>query len=190
MGSEMCIRDRFDGPQYGTARTVDASNNGRFPNGSTISGERNVAIESFLYNPDSSGNCSEGIVTRNGGSNHTYEVMVWLDAGAERLPAGPGDFVTNVTIRGELFKVYTKGSDSRYVAFVAQNPQSSGTIYWNDFTDWARTYAHRVQQEFGASSNSVQIQDSWCVANIIVGTEIFWGAGNFDLYNWTITQSR
>jgi len=180
----------YNGPQYGEARPVTASNNPRFPNGNIISGERNIAVESFLYNPDASGECSENIVTRNGGSNHVYEVMVWLDAGAERLPAGPSDFVTDVNIRGEAFKVYTKGSDPRYIAFVAQNPQSTGTLVWNDFTDWARTYAHRVRSEFGARSDSVQIQDSWCVANIIVGTEIFWGAGNLDIFDWTITQSR
>ena len=181
----------YNGPQYGDPREVTASNNPRFPNGSTISGERNIAIESFLYTPDASGECSENIVTRSeGGSNHQYEVMVWLDAGAERLPAGPSDFVTDVNIRGEAFKVYTKDSDERYIAFVAQNPQTSGTLVWNDFTDWARTYAHRVRDVFGARSESVQIQDSWCVANILVGTEIFWGRGNLDLFEWTITQSR
>jgi len=116
--------------------------------------------------------------------------MVWLDAGAERLPAGPSDFVANLNIRGADYKVYTKGADPRYIAFVAQNPQTSGTIYWNDFTDWARENAHVVRERFGARSNSVRIQDSWCVANIIVGTEIFWGAGNLDLFDWTITQSR
>ncbi len=180
----------FDGPEYGEARTVDASNNPRFPNGTSISGERNIAIESFLYNKDAAGECSEGIVTRNGGSNHTYEIMVWLDAGAERLPAGPADFVTDLTIRGEPYKVYTKGADPRYIAFVAQNPQNSGTVFWNDFVDWAKDNAHRVQERFGARSNSDQIQDDWCVANILVGTEIFWGAGNLDIYNWTITQRR
>ena len=181
----------YSGPQYGDPREVTASNNPRFPNGTEISGERNIAIESFLYTPDASGECSENIVTRSeGGSNHQYEVMVWLDAGAERLPAGPSDFVTDVNIRGEAFKVYTKDSDERYIAFVAQNPQTSGTLVWNDFTDWARTYAHRVGDVFGARSESVQIQDSWCVANILVGTEIFWGRGNLDLFEWTITQSR
>lgn len=186
----IAISYSYDGPQYGESRAVDASNNARFPNGTIISGERNIAVESFLYNPDANGECAENIVTRNGGSNHVYEVMVWLDAGAERLPAGPSDFVTNVNIRGEAYKVYTKGSDNRYIAFVAQNPQTSGTLFWNDFTDWARTFAHRVSEEFGARSNSVQIQDSWCVANIIVGTEIFWGAGNLDIFDWTITQTQ
>ena len=180
----------YDGPQFGESRTVDASNNPRFPNGTTISGERNVAVESFMYEPDAAGNCSEGIVTRNGGSNHQFEVMVWLDAGAERLPAGPSDFVADLNIRGDAYKVYTKGGDPRYIAFVAQNPQTTGTIFWNDFTDWARENSHQVTERFGARSNTVEIQDDWCVANILVGTEIFWGAGNIDIFDWTITQTQ
>ena len=180
----------YDGPQFGDSRIVDASNNPRFPNGSTISGERNVAVESFMYEPDAAGNCSTGIVTRNGGSNHTFEVMVWLDAGAERLPAAPNDFVADLNIRGEDYKVYTKGGDPRYIAFVAQNPQSTGTIYWNDYVDWARANSHQVSELFGARSNTVEIQDDWCVANILVGTEIFWGAGNMDIFEWTITQTQ
>ncbi len=180
----------YDAPQYGDSRTVDASNNSRFPNGTTISGERNVAVETFFYEEDAAGNCSTGIVTRNGGSNHTYEVMVWLDAGAERLPAGPNDFVANLNIRGADYKVYTKDSDPRYIAFVAQNPQTTGTIYMNDYIDWARDNAHVVRERFGANSNSVQIQDNWCMANVLVGTEIFWGAGDVNFYEWTITQSR
>jgi len=180
----------FDAPQFGTSRTVDASNNPRFPNGTEIQGERNVAIESFYYEPDAAGNCSNEIVTRNGGSNHTFEVMVWLDAGAERLPAAPSGFVADLTIRDQPYKIYTKSSDPRYIAFVAQNPQTTGTIFWNDFTDWARDNSHRVREQFGALSNTNQIQDDWCIANILVGTEIFWGAGNMNIMDWTITQSR
>ena len=180
----------YNGPQFGDPRVVDASNNSRFPNGTIISGERNVAIESFLYTPDAAGECSEGIVTRNPSSNHQFEVMVWLDAGAERLPAGPSEFVADVSIRGDAFKVYTKAADPRYIAFVSQDPQTTGTLVWNDFTDWAQTYGHRVQQEFRAVSNTVEIQDDWCVANIIIGTEIFWGSGNLDIFDWTITQRQ
>lgn len=180
----------YNAPQYGDSRTVNASVTNRFPNGTTIQGERNVAVESFLYQ-SVNGVCDDNLpVNRSNGSNHAYEVMVWLDSGAERLPAASNDFVTSVSLRGANYDVYTKSSDNRYIAFVARNPQTSGTIYWNDFVDWARQNAHRVTQQFGARSNSVQIQDSWCVANIIVGTEIFWGAGAFDLSNWTITQSQ
>ena len=180
----------FDAPQFGEPRIVDASNNARFPNGTTISGERNVAVETFMYEADAAGNCTPEIVSRSGASNHTFEVMVWLDAGAERLPAGPSDFVADLNVRGEDYKVYTKGSDPRYIAFVAQNPQTTGTIYMNDYIDWARENAHVVRQRFGAQSNANQIQDDWCMANILVGTEIFWGAGNMNIFDWTITQSR
>ncbi len=177
-------------PEYGPARAVAASANSRYPNGTIIQGERNVSIESFFYTPDANGVCSEGIVKRNGGSNHTYEVMVWLNAGAERLPAGPSDYVTDVTLDGQPYKVYTKNSDRKYIAFVAQNPQQTGTLNWNTYLDWARQNAHQVQSLYGARTNSVQIQDSWCMGNIIVGTEIFWGEGNLDFLDWTITQSR
>jgi len=178
----------YSSSEFGAARTVNASVSSRFPNGTTISGERNIAAESFLYAP-TNGVCDDNLsVTRSNGSNHIYEVMVWLDSGAERLPAASRDFVTDVTIRGDAYKVYTKSDDDRYIAFVAQNPQTTGTIFWNDYLDWARQNAHRVEALFGANSNSVQIQDSWCVANIIVGTEIFWGAGSFNLLEWTINS--
>jgi len=180
----------YSSEQFGTSRTVDASNNPRFPNGTTISGERNVAIESFYYEPDAAGNCSTDIVSRNPISNHKFEVMVWLDAGAERLPAAPSGFVADLEIRGEQYKVYTKRDDPRYIAFVAQNPQTTGTIFWNDFTDWARDNSSTVSEQFGALYNTNPIQNDWCVANILVGTEIFWGAGNMNLSEWTITQSR
>ncbi len=180
----------YNSSQFGASRTVDASVTSRFPNGTTIQGERNVAVESFLYQ-SVNGVCDDNLpVNRSNGSNHTYEVMVWLDSGAERLPAAAREYVTTVSLRGANYDVYTKANDPRYIAFVATNPQTSGRIYWNDYVDWARQNAHRVQQLFGARSNSVQIQDSWCVANIIIGTEIFWGSGSFDLSRWTITQSQ
>lgn len=177
-------------PEYGPERAVNASANSRYPNGTMIQGERNVSAESFFYFPDAAGNCSENIVTRDGTSNHTYEVMVWLNAGAERLPAGPNDYVTSVQLDGQPYKVYTKNSDRKYIAFVAQNPQQTGSLNWNTFIDWSRQYAHQVQSVFGASTNTVEIQDSWCMANIIIGTEIFWGAGSLDYFDWTITQRR
>jgi len=180
----------YDAPESGPARTVDASVNTRFPNGTTINGERNVAVESFFYD-SVNGVCDDNTpVTRDGGSNHVYEVMLWLDSGAERLPAAPNDYVTDITLRGAEYGVYTKSNDPRYIAFVARNPQTTGTIYWNDFVDWARINAHTVKQQFGANANSQKIEDSWCMANIIMGTEIFWGKGDFNLYEWTITQSQ
>ena len=180
----------FNSSQFAEPRIVDASVTSRFPNGSTIRGERNVAVESFMYE-SVGGVCDDNLpVNRSNGSNHAFELMVWLDSGAERLPAAARHYVTTVSFSGASYDVYTKSDDSRYMAFLARNPQTSGTIFWNDFLDWARDNAHRVEERFGALANSNQIQDSWCVANILVGTEIFWGAGNLDVFDWTITQSR
>jgi hypothetical protein len=178
------------GSEYGPARAVSVSTNPRFPNGTLIQGERNIAVESFLHPSDGSGNCGENVVQRgSGSSNHTYEVMVWIDSGAERLPSGPGDFVTTITLGGQAYDVYTKSSDRKYVAFVARNPQTSGVLDWSGFINWARQYAHRVQQEFGARVNSDQIQDDWCLANILIGTEIWWGDGDLNIYEWQINQN-
>ena len=177
-------------PEYGPERAVNASANPRYPNGSIIQGERNVSIESFFYNPDQNGQCSEDVVQRSGGSNHTFEIMVWLNAGAERLPAGPSDYVTDVTLDNVLYKVYTKNSDPKYIAFVAQNPQQTGSLNWNTFIEWTGNNAHQVQSRFGAQTNAVPLQKTWCMGNIIVGTEIFWGEGNLDFIDWTITQRR
>ena len=128
----------FNAPQFGTARTVNASVTDRYPNGSTIMGERNVAVESFLYE-SVNGVCDDSLpVNRSQGSNHRFEVMVWLESGAERLPAAARNYVTTVSLRGASYDVYTKSDDSRYIAFIANNPQSSGRIYWNDYVDWAR----------------------------------------------------
>jgi len=76
--------------------------------------------------------------------------MVWLDSGAERLPAVSNDFVTTISLRGASYNVYTKNDDERYIAFVAQDPVNSGSVV----------------------------------------SEIFWGAANFDLLEWTITQRQ
>lgn len=176
--------------EYGPTRAVSVSANPRFPNGTLIQGERNIAIESFLHPSDSAGNCGPEVVQRGSNqSNHTYEVMVWLDSGAERLPSGPGDFVTTITLAGQQYDVYTKSSDLKYVAFVARNPQLTGVLDWSGFVNWARTHAHQVQQEFGARINSVQIQDDWCLANLLIGTEIWWGDGDFNIYEWQINQT-
>ena len=180
----------FSSQQFGEPRQVDASVNPRFPNGTSISGERNVAVESFLYSSEN-GVCDDSLnVSRSSGSNHEFEVMVWLDSGAERLPAASNDFVTTISLRGASYNVYTKNDDERYIAFVAQDPVNSGSVVWNDFVDWARINAHVVSENFGARSNAVPIQDDWCMANILIGTEIFWGAANFDLLEWTITQRQ
>ncbi len=157
-------------------------------NGVRINGERNVAVESFFH--ELSGDCQIESLVRNGSSsNQRYEIMVWLDSGAERLPAAPQDFVTTQTLDGKVYDIYTKPSDPEYIAFVAQNPTASGEINWTTFIEWTRTYAHRVNEVFGRGSDTVVLQDSWCMANILLGTEIWWGEGFFQADEWTIHRT-
>lgn len=157
-------------------------------NGQTLNGERNIAIESFFH--ELGGDCDVNTLIRNGtSSNQRFEIMVWLDKGAERLPAAPRDFVTTTTLDGKVYDIYTKPSDQEYIAFVAQNPTTSGEINWTTFIEWTRQYSHRVNEVFGQGSNTVEVQDSWCMANILLGTEIWWGNGYFQADEWTIHRT-
>lgn len=180
----------FSSVENGPARPVDASLNPRFPNGTIINGERNIAIESFFHPSDANGNCPASVVQRGGGqSNHTYEIMVWIDSGAERLPAGPNDYVTTVNLDGATYDVYTKDNDRKYVAFVRTSPSLSGTLNWTTFINWTSENAHQVTELYGANTNSVQLQDTWCLANILVGNEIWWGRGEFTINQWQINRT-
>ena len=115
--------------------------------------------------------------------------MVWLDRGAERLPAAPRDYVTSAELDGKMYDIYTKPSDEEYIAFVAQNPTTSGEINWTTFIEWTRTYSHRVNEVFGRGFDTVKLQDDWCMANILLGTEIWWGNGYFQADEWTIHRT-
>lgn len=158
-------------------------------NGQTINGERNIAIESFFH--ELGGDCDVNTLVRNGTtSNQRFELMVWVDAGAERLPAAPNDYVTTTTIDGEQYDVYTKPSDREYIAFVAKNSRNTAELNWNSFIEWSREYSHRVNEVFGKGSNTVKIEDSWCLANILMGTEIWWGEGFFQLDDYTIQRTE
>lgn len=157
-------------------------------NGQTLNGERNVAIESFFH--ELGGECDISTLVRNGNaSNQRFEIMVWLDRGAERLPAAPSDYVTTTTLDGKVYDIYTKPSDEEYIAFVAQNPTTSGEINWTTFIEWTRTYSHRVNEVFGRGFDTVKLQDDWCMANILLGTEIWWGNGYFQADEWTIHRT-
>ena len=161
---------------------------GKELNGQTINGERNVAVEAFFH--ELSGECDVTSLIRNGTeSNQRFEIMVWLDSGAERLPAAPSDFVTTQTLDGVEYDIYTKPSDPEYIAFVSKTPTSSGSINWTTFVEWTRANSHRVNEVFGQGFNTVPLEDDWCMANILLGTEIWWGNGFFQADEWTITRT-
>lgn len=157
-----------------------------------VNGERNVAVEAFFH--ELGGDCDPNSLIRNGqSSNQRFEIMVWLDAGPERLPAAPRDYITTQTLDGIAYDIYTKSSDREYIAFVSTTPTTRGQLNWNTFVKWTSDNAHRVNELFGTESNpasdTVKLQDDWCMANILLGTEIWWGAGYFQLDDWTINRT-
>lgn len=133
-------------------------------------GDRNIAIESFLHS-----SCD---IQRGASSNIEFELMVWLEHGNERLPTGGAPVSVYTDSHGSKFDVYVKGDD--YIAYVAQNEVRNGTINWNEF------FSHA---DSNASSYGIKtLDDDWCLANVIFGSEIWWGQGTFDLDYYQITR--
>ena len=144
--------------------------------GSTIvtGGDRNIAMESFLHS-----SCD---IRRGADSNRQFELMVWLDHGAERLPSGSPPVSTYTDSFGRNYDVYVKGAaDPGYVAYVAQQEFTSGNLNWNEFFADAQANA--------GSYGINRIDNNWCLANILFGTEIWWGEGSFAIDRYDITRS-
>jgi len=133
-------------------------------------GDRNIAIETFLHS-----SCD---IQRGASSNIELEVMVWLEHGAERLPTGSPPVAVYTAAGGSLYDVYVK--DNNYIAYVAQNEVRNGTLSWDEFLEDARTNA----STYGIKA----INNDWCVANVIFGSEIWWGQGTLDLDHYEITR--
>ena len=142
--------------------------------GRTINGEQNVVIESFFHS-------SCDIRRGSTGSNREFEIMLWLERGPERNPDGQAGYRQNVVIDGAEYEVWTKGEkDPAYIAFVAVETQTAGSINWTSFIEWAR--------DNGEANQTRPFDDSWCLANIIFGTEIWWGSGSFQLNQFDVTR--
>ena len=145
-------------------------------------GERNVAIESFFHS-----SCDVGRgVTRP--ENVTYELMVWLERGTDRLPTGTPPVNTYTDAQGRLFDIYARSNSTfEYIAFVLRKSPTNrfaegrGSINWNEFIDHARANGHN----YGLR----RFQDTWCLANIIFGSEIWWGQGSFVIDQFDIHRN-
>ena len=127
--------------------------------------ERNVALESFFHT-----SCEAEDY------NKQYEMMVWVGRPAIRTP---GTLATTVTLGGRNWDVYTNPALSwAYVAFVAQEPFTSGTLNWNEFVYWSR--------DVGPSFGVPRMADNTCMGAIEIGTETFWGTGTFTLNRFSV----
>ena len=134
-------------------------------------GDRNVAIESFFHS-----SCD---ILRGDSGNMELELMVWLESGAERLPSGQPPIAQFTSSAGQTYDVYTKSDN--YVAYLAQNPVRTGSLNWSEFINDATANA--------ATYGVKTLQNDWCMANIIFGSEIWWGEGSVNLDNYRITRT-
>jgi len=129
--------------------------------------ERNVALESFFHT-----SCEAE------DHNKQYEMMVWVGVPNIRTP---GKLVTTATISGQQWDVYTNPALSwAYVAFVAKQPSTRGTLNWNEFVDWSRNV--------GPSKGVPSMFRFTCMGAIEIGTETFWGSGTFTLNRFQVDR--
>ena len=107
--------------------------------------------------------------------------MVWFETGNERLPSGQPPVGTYTDSAGRIYDIYTKpNQDDGYIAYVARTPMRQASLNWNEFIENAK--ANHAQYGIKA------FQDSWCLGNIIFGSEIWWGEGSLDLNNYSIQR--
>lgn len=153
--------------------------------------EYNIAIESFYHascdikrtgrsTPERDPVTNEILVPAD---NQVMEVMVWLKIG-QRKPSGQPPLANPVTTSdGRVYDVYikTESGNPNYVAYVAREEQTSGTVMYsellNDAYDNASTYG------------IYQVKTTDCLANILFGTEIWHGAGTFVLNDFQINRA-
>lgn len=140
--------------------------------------EHNVIIESFWHE-----SCD---IIRNGGpnDNQVMEMLIWYYHG-ERLPSGPADFIETAMIDGFPFDVYRKASNFNFLAYVAQDVETaermSGTIDYSAFIE----HMLANDERYGV----YEVLPTDCFANIILGPEVFQGAGTFTINNFEITRT-
>jgi hypothetical protein len=147
----------------------------------------NIAIESFWHE-----SCDIERTGNNATDNQVFEMMVWLHLGkrgpvAEGRNGAVGTFTDS---NGRVYDVFSK-TDAffrgetgvrNYLAFVAQVEQTSGTIPYHEFINEVRTNT----AAYGTGWRN--LQDSDCLANILLGTEIWYGAGSFRWNDISIQQ--
>ncbi len=171
----------FDSPVF----TIDYnfSYEGRRSESPTAGGtdsEFNVAIESFYHD-----SCN---IVRNGGAddNQVFEAMVWLKLD-ERNPSGGAAVGEYTTSDGRTYDVYTKlPSNPAYIAFVSREQSSDGDVL-NGTVLYSELLNHA--QDNAAQYGIYPLKSTDCLANILMGTEIWHGAGTFNLNNYQIHRS-
>ncbi len=142
----------------------------------TGNAERNVALESFFHDSCTITGPCDPI------DNRAYEMMIWVENPSIRTP---GDLaLTGVMIDNRLWNVYIKPrSNKHYIAFTAQDSQPTGTLHWNRFVDWTRTWTAENSERLGIDA----LSPDFCMGAIELGTETWWGEGTFTLNKFDVS---
>jgi len=113
--------------------------------------------------------------------NTVFETMVWLKMG-DRKPSGDAPRGIVTTSDGRSYDIYTKvASNQEYIAFVAKEEQQSGSVKYSELL--------RHAQDNAALYGIYALKDTDCLANILMGTEIWHGAGTFRLDSYQVNRT-
>jgi len=146
----------------------------------------NVAIESFWH--DSCDIVREG----SAADNQVFELMVWLHIG-KRGPSAEGrngSVGTFTSSDGRTFDVFSK-TDAffrgetgvrNFLAFVAQEETFTGTVPYHEFVNEA------INNTEAYGTGWRNLTDTDCLANILLGSEVWYGAAQFQWNDVTIEQ--
>ena len=135
-------------------------------------GERNVAIESFFHN-----DCT----ITHANQSQQFEMMVWVGRPTKRT--GGTNKVGEAFIDGTTWEVYINTHlNWRYLAYVRKTEAKEGVIDWNAFIDYTRNEAYKLD------SRVPRLGSSECMNGIEMGTEIFFGSGDFSLDKFNVIR--
>lgn len=143
-------------------------------NTSGTDSEFNVAIKAVFHNT-----CD---IKVDGSSTDTpvFELMIWLKTG-DRKPSADAPKGTIKTGFGNSYIIYTQASNPNDIAFVAETDTQSGGIGFDELVSHVQNNA----SEYGI----YELQDTDCLGHISLGTEIWHGAGTFNLNSFHISRS-
>ncbi len=131
--------------------------------------ENNVALESFFHT-----SCEVNH------DNKEFEMMIWV--GRPKTKSS-GVYLIVATIDGKRWEVYANPwLDWGYISFVAEESSYSGRLNWNRFVEWSRDNA----TAYGIN----RLRSDTCMGAIEIGTETFWGKGDFTLHQFDVNYSR
>lgn len=149
-------------------------------------GERNVAIESFFH----SGGCNVKHDENYDTVDPNYdniEMMVWVGRPIVRRPGNK--YVGKFNIDGRDWHLWLNSVLSHtYLAFASEETIPEASLNWSEFVNFTRGWldnnSHKYRTKLGRTLD--KMTDEMCMPGVEMGTEVFWGKGNFELEKFEV----